>query len=233
MCHRGDCITLANLAATALRLVGTNACPGRAFCNNSNSVDASETWGWTMRIHPVHDNWLLGYPDNNFEGYFYYGVANPPSSSNFPAKGWTVWPVTNATMAAGKEKFLPTAILSNVPVGQLQWRMVAATNGPDVEWSSNGVNAISGVLVDQDPVGNHCTNWTVGADGPYPIGWEASSSNLTLNGGTSVNITYSGSHSLSCSNGSILVYTTLIELPDNTQTGTVSIVPARMLAPVP
>ena len=55
MCHRGDCISLANLAATALRLLGINACPCRAYCNNSNDVANSETWGWAGRYtHPVH-----------------------------------------------------------------------------------------------------------------------------------------------------------------------------------
>ncbi len=240
ICHRGDCITLANLVAAALRLIGTNACPARAYCNNSNSVDNSETWGWTPRfVHPVQYYWHLGYPDNIFEGFFYYGEPDPLESSSFPAKGWTVLPVTNATMSAENKQFLPTAILSNVLVSldsklQLQW-MEGVSNRPDVEWVSNGVNAISGVLVDRDTEDYHyhCTNWTVGVDGPYPIGWEASSSNLTLNGGTPVNITYSGSHSLSCSHGSILIYTVLEQLPDNSQTGTVSIVPARMLAPVP
>lgn len=239
ICCPADCISLANLAATALRLLGTNARPCKAFCNNSVDTNNSATWGWNARfIHPVHTNeWFLGYPGNNYEGFFYIGDENPLASSNFPSKGWTVGPSNNCvTTDSTNKQYLPIYILQApgvMPGGsQLQWQSTNNLEGnlPDVQWTSNN---ISGVLVDQDPVGKHCTNWFVGADGPYPIGWDAVSSNLTLDNGTTVNVSSYDYYTLPCSNGSISAYTSLIALPTNSQTGTVSIVPARSLAPLP
>jgi hypothetical protein len=115
---------------------------------------------------------------------------------------------------------------------QLQWQPGAK---PDVEWSAN---AISGIDVTNEPVDSHCTNWVVGADGPYPIMWDTNSSSLTLDSGSPVtvptnNLSYLEPFDLSCSNGTITIWDGGAALPDNNQTGTVSIVPARTLAPIP
>jgi hypothetical protein len=234
---KGDCISLANLAATALRLLGINGCVRRAYCVMLNTVDpvVSSTWGWEIRIHKYHSNWGLAWQDNNFEGFYYVGEKDPLQSGSFPTTAWTIggaeYSKTISTQP-GKEKYLPVQVLQDIGVTNLRWRD-GSTEQEDLEWKPT-IPAISGVVVG---TGLPCTTWTTNPsnDGEYPITFDKTAITLKLNDGTPKRITGSGFFRLSSTSpqGEISVDVDQPFLPNTDTTSKVRIVPARTLDSIP
>jgi len=241
----GDCISVANLAATALRLLGVNGRPAKAYC--VHHVDLAHC-GWLGVVHPRHragnDVWRLGFlaPNpNKFEGFFYLGDEDPHGSGNYPLRAWTIGPTSStftaeATVGEGKGKYLPVEVIKTIGVDLLRWiRHEPGLPGdfdvmPDVAWWL-GLE-IPGVS--PDPV---CTTWSadLSDDYEYDVVYDSAARTLRLHDGPEQPITADNWYILSSANpsGSVRVSVDVSDLPTSSTNGVLSIWPARRQIDVP
>lgn len=229
--HSGDCICLANLSVTALRLVGIESGPRRAYTQNAVDPDNEDMWGWDKKSHP-YESWWLGYPGNNFEGFFYLETLN--LYTQFPTDAYTVAPLAYTQASSQKAKYLALKVLHIPTVGATVLRWRPSGNQPDAKWKPN--DTITGVSIKPTDVSwsdELNEDYEYVDDGEYSIAWDKSGSTLALDGGTPVTVTGDGEYTLTCDKGSIKVNVVEDNLPGTDDSGTVRIVPARNLAAVP
>lgn len=230
----GDCISIANLAATALRLNHVDARPAKARCNYKVVADNNQTWGWTRKMHKYHDTtWHLAWSNNNFEGFFHIGPF--VKWTTYPSKGYIVGPERHDIVApAGKEKYLPTLVLRAFFDGAGTLRWVGGGDQPDIEWKPT--HSIPGLSLEAYGVSWHSDDAN---DGEYDVAWDKDAKTLKLHTGTAVAITGAGAKTLTCTIGtescSIDVNVTdwAALQAAATQTKTIRIVPARTQADAP
>lgn len=237
---KGDCIRLANLSSTALRLLGIDARPHRAWCVMVNTVDAGnkETWGWRRsQINTFNASWYLAFDDNCFEGFFYVAAIDDPYTAGvYPRDAWVVHPRKHASLPASKARYLPIKVIEELgtinSLPNLCWFDDTNPSCPDINWSPSG--SISGV----EPI-NPCTTWTPNHsdDAEYSIVYTktAMAKTLKLGAGVSQPTAGDGLYTLPCGSpaGSISVMVTDSALPSADATARIQICPARHRATVP
>jgi hypothetical protein len=236
---KSDCISLANLAATALRLNGVDARPSRAFSQYKVVSTDNQTWGWVIKLHPKTAGWHLGYEGNNYEGYFYIGEFR--EWDRFPSKAYFVAPVPIVNYSVTTDnvknlpKYLPILVLKKAASSTLRWRRYGDEfDKPDVAWKP-GDTPIAGVTLDE-----YGATWTSDdtKDGDYTMEaqideWNEFPPTLKLDTGDAVEIESDGPYTLTCTHGSIKINVTLTGLPEADTSANVRIVPARTQADVP
>lgn len=232
-----DCISLASIAATALRCHKIDARPARAWSQNKVVPATNTTWGWEWKTHKYHADWWLGFagPYGNFEGFLHIGEFR--RWDRFPSRVYTVNPDATYAIAAGKEKYIPSYVLNNVPT-TLRWRSSTSGDNPDIKWKPG--NSIAGVSLDA-----HGVTWTSDPadDNEYNIVWDnpapPAAKTLKLHNGAAVPITGAGGYTLGCTVGATAC-TITVTVTDwaalqaaATTTQVSQIVPARTQATVP
>ncbi|MCK5529297.1 MAG: hypothetical protein KAI74_06405, partial [Kiritimatiellae bacterium] len=228
-----DCITWANIAATSCRLLGVEAHSYRAWCRNTIMTNDSSTWGWEPQYHIYRypgsgeTPWFLGYPQNNFQGFFYVGNLNI-AEGIFPLDGWSVG--VHKTSVSEKEKYLPIYMLESFAGigGEVDWHVIGGGMAYPVEWEPG--NLISGITVDLFPV------WYIDDpihDGTYDLSWDASALTLQFNTGSNVVVGASGDYELSSPIGAIMVTVATNSLPSYDVTGKVRFVMPHDLVLIP
>ncbi|MBU0714074.1 MAG: hypothetical protein KJ964_01790 [Verrucomicrobia bacterium] len=230
-----DCISWGNIAATACRLLGVEAHPYRAWCHNNIVTTNSSTWGWQIQYHLYHHpdsgeaSWFLGYPDNNFQGFFYVGQLDV-SAGVFPSDGWSVGHYITAE--SGKENYLPIYVIQTFAGvgGMLQWKVadLGSGNAPISEWQPN--SEISGITIDPFP---DSSSPDLADDGTYNINWNVSAYTLQFNNGSNITVTADGNYILPSAVHDIRVIVTTNSLPSTNESGNVRVVPPHYLATIP
>lgn len=229
-----DCISWGNIASTACRLLGVEAHPYRAWCRNNIVTTNSSTWGWQVQYQLYHHpgsgetSWFLGYPDNNFQGFFYVGQLDV-SGGVFPSDGWSVG--HRITAESGKEKYLPIYVIQPFAGvgGGLQWKVAdAGGNAPISEWQPN--SEISGITINPFP---DSSSPDLSDDGTYNINWNISAYTLQFNNGSNITVTANGEYILPSVVHDIRVTVTTNSLPSTNESGNVRVVPPHYLATIP